>query len=78
MVIEKILTHLNEGLLAASARCKIQLDFAAIGAKSEVNGCSITVDFREKGFYSYYTHLPTSEFLARRNVAQVFQSMEFE
>lgn len=30
-------------------------DCAAIRAKSEVIGCSIAVDFREKGFYSSYT-----------------------
>ena len=28
-----------------------------ISAKSEANGCSITVDFREKGFYSSFTPL---------------------
>ena len=27
---------------------------------------------------SPYMHLPTSEFLAKRNAGQVFQSMEFE
>ncbi len=27
---------------------------------------------------SQYMHLPTAEFLAKRNAGQVFQSMEFE
>ena len=35
----------------------IQQDFAAIMAKSEVNGCSMTVNFREKDIYSSYTPL---------------------
>jgi len=39
--------------------------FAAIRAKSEANGCSITVDFREQGFYFSYTqcriYVPFSE-----------------
>lgn len=29
---------------------RIQQDFAALGVKTEVNGNSITVDIREKGF----------------------------
>jgi hypothetical protein len=34
---------------------RIQQEFAAIRAQSEANGCSITVDFTEKGFCSSYT-----------------------
>jgi hypothetical protein len=29
--------------------------FAAIRVKNEASGCSTTLDFRKKGFYSSYT-----------------------
>jgi hypothetical protein len=35
---------------------RIEKVFALISAKSEANGCLVTVDFREKGFYSSFTH----------------------
>ena len=37
-----------------------------------------TLDDAYKIDQSAYMHLPTSEFLAKRNAAQVFQVMEFE
>jgi len=60
VVIQKMLTHLNEQtpfaeaipLLDSRAPPHIQLDFAAISAKSDANSGSITVDFKEKGVYT--------------------------
>ena len=36
-------------------------DFVVIRAKSQANAWSITVDFMEKGFNSYYTHIDSIE-----------------
>ena len=37
--------------LVEASKAGIQQDFTAIKAKSEANGCSIILDFREKDLY---------------------------